>query len=74
MATIIDNPASDPVQAMFVRLHCRAMAKGMSHSKMSKSDVLKKAGAITGKTYKRGQHALAAEDLTKIIEEGKSNG
>jgi hypothetical protein len=44
------------------------MAKGMTHSKLSKTKVLKMAGEVTGQTYKRGEHDKAAEDITKQLE------
>jgi len=34
--------------------------------------LLKNAGAYTGKTYKRGQHAQALEDLTAYIETARA--
>lgn len=72
MTTIL-NPGDARIQAVFVRGHCRLMAKGMSARGVRKGDVLKRAGAITGKTYKRGEFNLAAEDLTSKIEEWKKS-
>lgn len=51
-----------------LRGHCRLMAAGMTHSKLTKTRVLELAGEVTGKTYKRGQHAQAAEDITEVLE------
>lgn len=64
---------TDLEQAIYVRAHCRVMAVGMHHSRISKTRMLEIAGNITGKSYKRGQHAQAAEDLTAYIE-GEKNG
>ena len=61
--TIIENPAGARFQAILLKGHCKLMSKGMSHSKLSRTKVLQLAGQITGKTYKRGQHAIAAADL-----------
>lgn len=64
---MIENPADNRVQATFLRFHVKMMAKGMSHSKLSRTRALQLAGLITGKTYKRGQHAIAAADLDEWI-------
>ena len=37
----------------------------------TQTNMLRKAGEITGKTYKRGQLQLAYDDLTKKLEERK---
>jgi hypothetical protein len=34
---------------------------------MTKGDILRKAGNITGNAYKRGEYAKAVADLTEII-------
>ena len=60
---MIDNPADMRMQATFLRFHVKLMAKGMSHSRLSRTRALELASQITGKTYKRGQHAIAAADL-----------
>lgn len=69
--TTITDPGSARVQAIFLKGHCQLMAKGMTHSRISKTKVLQLAGDITGVKYKRGQHAQAAEDLKKYIEESR---
>ena len=69
--TIITDPHSARVQAIFLKGHCQLMAKGMTHSSISKTKVLQLAGDITGVKYKRGQHAQAAEDLKNFIEESR---
>ena len=56
-------------QIVALRAHCRCMAAGMTHSKLSKTRILELAGRVTGKTYKRGQHAQAAEDITEKLNE-----
>lgn len=65
---MIDNPTDLRVQATFLRFHVKLMAKGMSHSQLSRTRALELASQITGKTYKRGQHAIAAADLDAWIE------
>lgn len=64
---LINNPADQRIQALFIRLHVKMMAKGMSHSKLTRTRALELASQITGKTYKRGQHAIAAADLDEWI-------
>ena len=64
---MIDNPTDLRVQATFLRFHVKLMAKGMSHSKLTRTRALELASQITGKTYKRGQHAIAAADLDEWI-------
>jgi len=64
---MIDNPTDLRVQATFLRFHVKLMAKGMNHSKLSRTRALELASQITGKTYKRGQHAIAAADLDEWI-------
>lgn len=49
--------------------HCKMMAAGMSHSKISKTEMLRKAGEVTGKKYKRGQHEQAAIDLDQWLKD-----
>lgn len=65
---MIDSPTDLRVQATFLRFHVKLMAKGMSHSQLSRTRALELASQITGKTYKRGQHAIAAADLDAWIE------
>lgn len=65
--TMITGTNIDRFQALAIRGHCRLMAKGMTHSKLTKTRVLELAGNVTGKTYKRGQHAQAAEDISEIL-------
>ena len=64
---MIDNPADMRLQATFLRFHVKLMAKGMSHSKLTRTKALELASQITGKAYKRGQHAIAAADLDEWI-------
>lgn len=65
--TMITGKNIDRFQALAVRGHCRLMAAGMTHSSLTKTYVLKLAERITGKVYKRGQHAQAAEDISEIL-------
>ena len=64
---MIENPADNRVLAIFIRMHVKCMAAGLNHSKMTRTRALELAGLITGKTYKRGQHAIAATDLDEWI-------
>jgi hypothetical protein len=64
---MIDNPANPRMLALFIRAHVKCMAAGMNHSKLTRTRALELASQITGKTYKRGQHAIAAADLDEWI-------
>jgi hypothetical protein len=63
----IDNPGDARVQAVFIRAHLKMMMLGMTNSRISKTQMLRKASAITGKSYTSKGIALAILDLTKII-------
>ena len=65
---MIENPADPRMLALFIRAHVKCMAAGMNHSKLTRTRALELASQITGKTYKRGQHAIAAADLDDWIE------
>ena len=65
---MIENPADPRMLALFIRAHVKCMAAGMNHSKLTRPRALELASQITGKTYKRGQHAIAAADLDAWIE------
>lgn len=64
---MIENPAGNRMLAIFIRMHVKCMAAGLNHSKMTRTRALELASQITGKTYKRGQHAIAATDLDEWI-------
>ena len=64
--TLITNPADPMVQAKFLKIHLKMMAKGLQHSKMSGTTLLGKVSALTGRTYKRGQYQLAIDDLNTM--------
>lgn len=65
---MITDTTSSIVQAIFLRGHLRLLAVGMEPARgVSKGSFLKKAGAITGKTYKRGAYMQAADDLKVFI-------
>jgi len=67
--TVILNPASDEVQAAFLKAHLKMVKVGLMPSKgMTKTKLLKKAGDITGVKYKRGQYDEAIFDLQKIVD------
>jgi hypothetical protein len=64
--TLITNPADPLVQAKFLKIHLKLMAKGLKHSKMSGKTLLGKVSALTGRTYKRGQYQTAIDDLNTM--------
>ena len=67
--TVILNPASDEVQATFLKAHLKMVKVGLMPSKgMTKTKLLKKASDITGVKYKRGQYDEAIFDLQKIVD------
>ena len=59
------------MQAVFLRGHLRLLSIGMKNSQLSGKQILDKASAITGVTYKRGQYDQAVEDLCAFIEKEK---
>ena len=65
--TIINDPSSPRVQALFLRYHVKLMAQGLNHSKLTRTRALELASRLTGKTYKRGRHSIAADDLDAWI-------
>lgn len=54
-----------------LRGHLRLMALGMRNSAITKTEMLAKATAVTGKPYKRGQFDDAIADINKWLEEHK---
>ena len=64
--TLITNPADPLVQAKFLKIHLKLMAKGLKHSKMSGTTLLGKVSALTGRSYKRGQYQTAIDDLNTM--------
>ena len=65
----VTDPANDlTFQAITFRFHCRIAAAGMTSRGITRTRLLKLAGSITGKTYKRGQFKLAAQDLGDWLE------
>ena len=60
---MIENPAGARFHAILLKCHCKLMSLGMNHRILTRTRALQLAGQITGKTYKRGQHAIAAADL-----------
>jgi len=68
MTTYIDGP-NLAVSAIFIKAHLKLLAKGMTNSQYSGLAILKKASAITGKPYKRGQYELALNDLINFIKD-----
>jgi hypothetical protein len=64
--TLITNPADPLVQAKFLKIHLKLMAKGLKHSRMSGTTLLGKVSALTGWDYKRGQYQTAIDDLNTM--------
>jgi hypothetical protein len=64
--TTITNPADPLVQAKFLKIHLKLMAKGLKHSRMSGTTLLGKVSALTGRSYKRGQYQTAIDDLNTM--------
>ena len=68
MATL-HTPRDPRTQAIFLRAHLRLISVGMTPPRgMTKGDILRKAGNITGNAYKRGEYAQAVKDLTLFID------
>jgi hypothetical protein len=61
--TVIENPARPEVQAIFLKAHLKLAKVGMRHSTLTKTDLLRKASAVTGKKYS----SRSAEDLVRAI-------
>ena len=68
MTTYIDGP-SVALSTIFLRAHLKMLAAGMTNSRYSGLAILKKASAITGKPYKRGQYEAALNDLINLIKD-----
>ena len=71
--TTITDPGSDLVQAIFLKMHLGLLAKGMKNSRLTGTQILKAATAVTGRSYKRGQYQAAYDDLNAKLKE-LSNG
>jgi len=68
--TTITNPWEARIQAVFLKGHLKLVAAGMTPPRgVRKGDLLKKAGAITGRKYARGHYQEAADDLQRFIKE-----
>tara|TARA_R110000851_G_scaffold16046_3_gene52573 strand:+ start:16844 stop:17053 length:210 start_codon:yes stop_codon:yes gene_type:complete len=52
-----------------LRGQLRLMSAGMTIKGLSKTKALVTAGKVTGKTYKSGQHEIAAEDISTWLKE-----
>jgi hypothetical protein len=68
MTYFIDRP-DNRIVAVFLHAHLKLLALGMKNSRHSGLAILKKASAITGKPYKRGQYRLAVNDLVTFIKD-----
>lgn len=58
---------SEHLQLAFLRGHLKLHVAGMRHSRLSPSRLLCLASAATGKTYKRGQYAIALADIEALL-------
>jgi hypothetical protein len=70
MTTIVPSEVDfDRLQAVFLRGHLRLLAAGMQNSRMSRKEILAKAGSITGKKYKNSvaQCEKALNDLGELL-------
>jgi len=69
MTYTITDTASDRVQAVFLKAHCRVLTiPGMKPPRgLTKRMILDKASRITGVSYKRGDFGKAADDLYKFL-------
>lgn len=68
MTTYIDGP-NVAISAIFLKAHLKMLSVGMTNSRYSGIAILKKASAITGKPYKRGQYEIALNDLINFIKD-----
>jgi hypothetical protein len=66
MTTYIDGPDSR-IRAVFIKAHLKMLSVGMTNSQYSGLAILKKASAITGKPYKRGQYEAALKDISALV-------
>lgn len=64
----IEDTRSNRIQAIFLKGHLRLHSKGLRARGVRAGDLLAKAGAITGKSYERGQYEQAANDLQEYID------
>lgn len=70
--TIIpEEHGKDRIQAVFLKSHLGMMALGMRNSRMTGTQLLRKASDITGKHYRRGQYAIAKQDIAKWLEDNQ---
>ena len=70
---VIQNPKRPVVQAIFLKGHLKLVAAGLTPPRgVSRRSLLDKAGAITGKRYKRGAYLEAANDLAAFITENQN--
>ena len=66
----IDTPNGPLRMAIFLKAHNRLCAVGMNPPRgTTKRQILDKTTAITSKSYKRGEHGKAAEDLDAYIKQ-----
>lgn len=66
--TTIENPARPEVQAAFLKSHLKLMRVGMTNSRITKTQMLEKASAITGVRYTFKSIDKAIADLQQIVD------
>lgn len=71
--TTVTAPAHNRLQAVFLKGHLKLMSIGMKNSTFTGRQMLDKASAISGVSYKRGQYDLAVQDMQKIIDSSKED-
>jgi hypothetical protein len=74
MPMTILQPADNRFQAILLKAHLRLFAAGMKNSRISGATMLKKATALTGNAYRRGEYTKAACDLQDLIEQDRAEG
>lgn len=66
--TTIERPYDNTrFQAALIKSHLKLLSKGLKHSRMSGTQVLRAASAITNKPYKRGQYDAALYDIEVLF-------
>ena len=66
--TVITELARPEVQAIFLKAHLKLQRVGMKHSTLTKTDLLRKASAVTGKKYTGKTIDVAIADLQAIVD------
>jgi len=71
--TLTTDPRSDGVQAALIKAHLRLCAVGMSPPRpLTKTQLMIKAGNLTGLKYKRTEITQAIADLQTIVDKHRA--